>query len=71
MVAGDRAFPINFEASVNSVVVFVVIGISLIKKRKERNNRGPITEPLGTSDSTGSHVQWMIRRLHGLPLFYQ
>ena len=54
MVAGDRAFPINFESSANCVVVFVVIaGISLINKR---NNRGPKTEPRYTPDGTGYHV---------------
>ena len=37
MVSGDRAFPINFESSANSMVLFVVIaGTSLMNKSKSR-----------------------------------
>ena len=53
MVAGDCAFPINFESSANSVVVFVVIaGIIIINKQEKQ--QGPQNGTL--RHSTGFHM---------------
>ena len=69
MVAVDCAFPISFEMSANSVVIFVVIaGILLINKRNSRGTK--IVQVHSRALQIVQVPMWIIHLLQGLPLFY-